>query len=214
MNNTINMLREDIEYIIHCDESGNIIGPLSKEHAHIKGPRQILTHYSTWAMVYYHASGTYGIQLKNIKLFDATSSNKWDLGIGGHNCYEKIKNKWVPMSYQQTLIKEADEEIGMQVEIFDSLDEFLKQSKKLKKPIAYFFDKFHHKTERNNEYIGFAFILTPNKNVEFKDNEVIDFKWLSPSELEEFIRKNPELICDALMYGFEKAEKFRTSYLN
>ncbi len=43
-----NILRDDIEYVIHSDSNGNIIGPISKVHDHIKGVREALTHYSTW----------------------------------------------------------------------------------------------------------------------------------------------------------------------
>lgn len=46
------LLRDDIEYLIHCDDHGDIIGPISKAHAHLPGVRETLTHYSTWGMVY------------------------------------------------------------------------------------------------------------------------------------------------------------------
>ncbi len=41
------ILRDDIEYIIHSDSQGNIIGPIPRDHAHAEGVRSILTHYST-----------------------------------------------------------------------------------------------------------------------------------------------------------------------
>ncbi len=207
-------LREEIEYIIHCDEKGEIIGPISKEHAHLKGARQVLTHHSTWCMVFHPPTGKYGIQLKDIRKHDSTSAGKWDTGVGGHNCYTKQKEKWVPMSFEETVVKEADEEIGLQVEVIDSLTEFVKQSKNLKRTIAFIFDKFHHATEKNNEFVGFAFILVPTIQVEFKDNEVIDFQWLLPLELKVFIEQNKDQICEALLCGFERAEKFRKKYLD
>src|SRR3989344_6072375 len=104
------LLRDDIEYVIHCDEKGKIIGPLSKLHAHLPGPRQVLTHYSTWAMVFHPKSGRYGIQLKNPKKHDPFGAGKWDMGIAGHNCYVKTRERenYRSMGFAETLTKEGD----------------------------------------------------------------------------------------------------------
>ena len=86
-----NILRDDIEYIIHSDSNGNIIGPISRNHAHTDRVRSALTHYSTWSMVYHLKSGKYGIQLKNPKKHDKYGAGKWDMGAAGHNFYLKKK---------------------------------------------------------------------------------------------------------------------------
>ena len=208
------ILRDDIEYIVHCDKEGKIIGPISKIHAHSPGIRQAQTHYSTWSMIFHAESGKYGIQLKNPKKLDEFGAGKWDMGAAGHNCYIKDKNGYRPMDFKETLIKEVDEEIGLDIDVIDSVNEFVKKSKtKIKKPIAIIFEKFHYKTERNNEFVGLAFILTPTIKVEFKDEEVIDFKWLTPEELTKHLKKENNY-CDPLPLVFEKAEKFRKKYLS
>ena len=207
------ILRDDEEYIIECDKDGNIIGPISKIHAHSPGVRQNQTHYSTWSMIFHAESGRYGIQLKNPKKLDEFGAGKWDIGAAGHNCYVKDKDGYRPMDFKETLIKEVDEEIGLDIDVIDSVDEFVKLSKtKIKKPIAIIFEKFHYKTERNNEFVGLGFILTPTKNTDFKDDEVIDFKWLTPEELTKHIKEENNY-CDPLPLVFEKAEKFRKKYL-
>jgi len=207
------ILRDDIEYVVHCDEKGKIIGPLSKAHAHLPGPRQILTHYSTWAMMFHPKSGKYGIQFKNPKKKDKLGAGRWDTSVGGHNCYIKDKDGYKLMNFEETLVKEADEEIGLQVQIIDSVQEFVKLSQQLfKNPLAFIFEQFHYKTEHNNEFIGLAFIITPTTTVEFKDGEVVEFKWLTPKELEKYL-KNEVNYCHPLLLAFEKAEKFRKKYL-
>ena len=117
------------------------------------------------------------------------------------------------MNFHETLIKEADEEIGIEVEVIDSLPEFLKASKNLTKPLAYFFDKFLFKTPKNNEFVGLAFILTPSTTLNFKDKEVVDFRWLAPKELKNYLKENNNY-CEPLPLVFEKAEKFRKKYIS
>src|SRR3989344_5187351 len=126
---TPSILRDDLEYAVHCDEKGMIIGPISKVHAHLPGPRQALTHYSTWGMVFHPKSGKYGIQFKNPKKHDSFGAGKWDTSVGGHNCYAKYNGVYRPMDFKETLIKEADEEIGLQIKVVDSLKEFVKYYK-------------------------------------------------------------------------------------
>ena len=161
---TPSILRDDLEYAVHCDEKGMIIGPISKVHAHLPGPRQALTHYR-------------------------------------------------PMDFKETLIKEADEEIGLQIKVVDSLKEFVKYYKSSSLgPIAFVFEKFHYKTEHNNEFVGLAFIITSTTTVEFKDDEVVEFKWLTPKELEKYLKAETNY-CHPLLVAFEKAERFRKKYL-
>lgn len=207
------ILRDDIEYIIHCDENGRIIGPISKVHAHLPGVRQALTHYAAWSMIFHPRSGKYGIQLKNPKKHDEFGAGKWDMGAAGHNCYIKDKNGYRPLDFKETLIKEIDEEIGLDINVTDSVEEFVKLSrKKLDQPIAIIFERFHYKTERNNEFVGLAFIVTPTTNLKFKDDEVVDFKWLTPQEIRKYLTEEKNY-CEPLPLVFEKAEKFRKRYL-
>jgi len=99
-----NILRDDIEYGIHSDSNGNIIGPISKTHAHQEGVRSVLTHYSTWSMIYHPTSGKYGIQLKNPKKHDKYGAGKWDRGVAGHNCYIKENRFFRPLDFDENLI--------------------------------------------------------------------------------------------------------------
>ncbi|HLD72873.1 MAG TPA: NUDIX domain-containing protein [Candidatus Nanoarchaeia archaeon] len=208
------ILGKDIEYIVHCDKSGNIIGPISKNQAHLPGIRPFLTHYSTWSMIFHAGSGKYGIQLKNPKKLDEFGAGKWDMGAAGHNCYIKDKNGYRPMDFKETLIKEVDEEIGLKIKVIDPINEFVKLSKtKIQRPIAIIIEKFHYKTERNNEFVGLGFILTPTTKVKFKDNEVVAFKWLTPKELTVHLKKENNY-CDPLPLVFKKAENFRKRYLS
>ena len=207
------ILRDDIEYVVHCDEKGKIIGPLSKFHAHLLGPRQALTHYSTWGMMFHPQSGKYGIQFKNPKKHDKYGAGKWDTSVGGHNCYAWYNGIYRPMNFKETLIKEADEEIGLEVRVIDSRHDFVKFSKQpLKNPLAFIFEKFHYKTEHNNEFVGVALIITPTTKVEFKDDEVVEFKWLSSVELDKYLKTETNY-CHPLLLAFEKVEKFRKKYL-
>lgn len=208
------ILHDGIEYIIHCDKDGKIIGPISKIHAHLPGARPTLTHYSTWSMIFHAESGKYGIQLKNPKKHDRFGAGKWDMGAAGHNCYVKDKKGYRPMGFKETLIKEVDEEIGLDIDVVDSVDTFVKKSKtRIKKPVAVIFEKFHYLTERNNEFVGLAFILTPTTKVHFQDDEVVDFKWLTPEEIKKYLKEEKDY-CDPLPLVFEKAEKFRKKHLS
>ena len=207
------ILRDDIEYAVQCDEHGTIIGPISKIHAHLPGARQVLTHYSTWSMIFHMPSGRYGIQQKSPKKHDNHSAGKWDMGIAGHNCYIRKQDGYRPMSFSETLIKEAHEEIGLTLVMMHSLNAFKQRAQTiLRKPIGYIFDQFHYITKVNNEFVGLGFILTPTTNVSFLDNEVIDFKWLTPVQLKKFLRTETNY-CDPLPLVFKKAETFRKRYL-
>ena len=198
--------------MIECDEYGKIIGPIEKEYAHSEGQRQQLTHYATWSMVFI-TSGKYGIQLKNKEKHDQQSAGKWDMGVAGHNCYIIKNGVLKALSFKETLIKEAEEEIGLSLTVVDSLGKFLQLARsELKNPIAFFFDTFHFKEGINNEFVSLAFILTPITKLQFKDKEVVDFQWLSPHQLSLFLRRNDNY-CSPLPMVFNKAEAFRKQYL-
>lgn len=207
------ILRNDIEYSVHCEENGVVIGPIAKTYAHLDGARSVLCHYSTWSMIYNPLIGKYGIQLKNPKKHDKYNAGKWDMGVAGHNPYVKYKNDYKYLDFEENLIKEAKEEIGIKLKITKNLKEFIKSVKKVDKVVlGYIFDRFHYKTKINNEYVGLGFILTTSEKVKFTDSEVIDFKWLTPNELRKFLKENKNY-CDPLPLVFNKAEKFRKKYL-
>ncbi len=183
-----NILRNDIEYIIHSDEKGNIIWPISKNHAHIKWVRENLTHYSTWSMIYNPKIWKYGIQLKNPKMHDKYTWWKWDMWVAWHNCYIKENWEFKPLNFEENLVKEAKEEIWINIEICKTKQEFLKFIKgKPEKTLWFIFEEFLFKTKRNNEWVGLAFVIVPDIKVKFEDGEVIDFKRLSPDKIESFI---------------------------
>ncbi|MCH7568218.1 MAG: NUDIX domain-containing protein [Nanoarchaeota archaeon] len=207
-----NELKDDVEYIIHCKSDGTIVAPIPKEYAHKEGVRPKLTHYSTWAMVYNPTLRKYGLQLKQPKKHDGAHSPKWDVGVAGHNCYEKKNGEYKPLSFEENLIKETDEEIGLDVKVFYSLNEFLEASKELNGTIGYICERFHYRTSINNEWVGFGLILTTKTDLEFKDKEVLKFRWLSPDELKKYLDEEDNYYS-ALPIIFEKAEKFRLKYL-
>ena len=203
------ILRKDIEYIIHCDKQGTIIGPISKVHAHLPGVRTTLTHYSTWSMIFNPKTGKYGIQFKNPRKQDRLTAGKWDMGVAGHNCYVKERNTFKALNFNENLIKEAKEEIGITIEMAATKAKFLSIIRtKPNQSVGYIFKKFHYQTTENNEWVGLGFIILPSEKVTFKDKEVTDFKWLLPSELKEFLEKNTNY-CSPLPLVFEKAEQFR-----
>ena len=134
------------------------------------------------------------------------------MGVAGHNAYVKDKNKWRPQLFDETLAREAYEEIGLPLKMYPTKDSFLKAAKNLKQDIGYIFDKFHYKTEANNEWVGLGFILVLTQDVKFKDKEVVQFRWLTPYELRQFLDNNTDY-CAPLSMVFKKAEKFRKKYL-
>ena len=208
-----NILRDDIEYIIHSDSEGRIIGPISKKYAHLDGVRTKLTHYSTWAMIYHLPSGKYGLQQKNPKKHDKYGAGKWDMGVAGHNCYHKKDGIFEPLSFNENLIKEAKEEIGINIEIPASKKEFFENVKsEFDQPQAFIFEEFHSMGITDNEWVGMGIIITNDLNVKFEDNEVIDFKWMLPEELEKFLTEEKNY-CFSLPFIFKKVEKFRKENL-
>lgn len=207
------ILRDDIEYAIHCDKTGKIIGPISKSHAHLEGVRKILTHYSTWSMVYNPITKKYGLQLKRPKKHDKFSQPKWDMGVAGHNCYVKENNIYKPLLFDENLVKEADEEIGINLKMYNNLNDFLEKAKNFNGSIGYIFEEFLFENERSSEWVGAGIILTTETKLEFKDNEVMKFKWVSLEELKEFLKDNTKYY-GALPIIFEKAEKFKLKYLD
>ncbi len=206
-------LKDDVEYIIHSDSKGNIIGPIPKNEAHSEGIRVNQTHYSTWSMIYNLSSGQYGIQLKNPNKHDKYGAGKWDMGVAGHNCYIKENDSYRPIGFDENLIKEAKEEIGIDLKMHNTREDFLNEIKNnIKQPLGFIFKKFHYLTDINNEWVGLGLIITSNNKVKFEDGEVIDFKWLSPNELKKYLEVNNNY-CAPLPLVFEKAEKFRKKYL-
>jgi len=204
-------LKDNVEYIIQCKPDGTIIGPIDKEYAHTREIRPKLTHYSTWAMIYNPVLKKYGLQLKKIKKHDNFKTPKWDMGVAGHNCYEKKKEKYEPLLFEENLVKETDEEIGLELKMFHSLNKFLEESKNLKNTIGYIFEKFHFTNSINSEWVGGGFILTTQTELKFKDKEVLEFRWMTPFELREYL-KNEDNYYSALPIIFEKAEKFRLKH--
>ena len=204
-------LRDDIEYSIHSDNKGNIIGPISKIHAHTEGVRANLTHYSTWSMIYHLPSGKYGIQLKSSANLDKLTAGKWDIGVAGHNIYQKQNDNYVPLDFSENLKKEAKEEIGINLKMFEDVSSFVESAKEAKEVVGFIFDKFHYKTEKDNEWVGLGFVAVPTQNVVFVDDEVADFKWLTPDELQNFIDTETNY-CSILPLVFKKAEKFISQF--
>ncbi len=202
------ILRDDIEYLIHSDDQGNIIGPISRNHAHMDGIRSTLTHHSTWSMVYHLESGRYGIQLKNPKKHDKYGAGKWDMGVAGHNHYFNDNGIFRPLGFDENLIIEAKGEIGIDVKMFKSKDEFFRNIDNISYSRGFIFEEFLYKNEVDNEWVGLGFIIVPNMNVKFEDDEVLDFKWLLPKELENYLETNDDY-CSPLPLAFKKAEKFR-----
>lgn len=208
------ILRNDIEYVVHCESDGAVIGPLSIMHAHLKGPRSVLTHYSTWSMIYHPFTGTYGIQQKSPKIRDKLTQGKWDMGVAGHNCYVRRGNTFDFLDFEDNLAKESEEEIGIKIKMFESLGEFKIAARNLgDQSIAHIFETFHYQTSHDNEWVGLGFIITPSTEVYFKDGEVTDFRWLTPTDLGEFLKNNNNY-CDPLPMVFEKAENFRKEHLS
>jgi len=104
-------MKDNIEYIVKCDSEGNVLGPLPKIEAHEDENRANITHFSTWSMVFNPKIGKYLLQRKNPKKLDKRSAGKWDMGVAGHNNFIKTSVGEKPMSFNETLPKEADEEI-------------------------------------------------------------------------------------------------------
>lgn len=204
------LLRDDIEYAVHCEDDGTVIGPFSKTHAHLDGVRPVIKHYSTWSMVYNPKTRKYGIQLKNPLKHDTLNAGRWDMGVAGHNCYVQEKSgEYRYLNFLENLAKEAEEEIGLKLELHDNFNSFIAAIQNLsQKALGYIFDEFAYETDKNNEWVGLGLIITDNESLEFIDGEVIDFKWLSPDELKTFCATETNY-CAPLPMVVEKAEAFR-----
>lgn len=206
------ILRDDIEYIIHAEPDGTIIGPISKTHAHMDGARSVLTHHSTWSMVYHRASGRYGLQLKNPAKHDKHGAGKWDMGVAGHNCYVKENGMYRPLGFDETLVKEAGEEIGIRIAMSHTLEDFMRHIRNAPDNArGFIFERFHYRTETDNEWVGLGFIVVPDTDVRFRDQEVLEFRWLSPDELKTYLKTHDDY-CAPLPLVFEKAEAFRKEH--
>ena len=134
------------------------------------------------------------------------------MGVAGHNCYEKKNGQYEPLLFEENLVKETDEEIGLKLQMFYSLNAFLKASKELKGTMGYIFEKFHYINSINNEWVGGGFILTTQTDLEFKDKEVLEFRWMAPLQLKKYLKEEKNY-CSALPVIFKKAEKFRLKYI-
>lgn len=208
------LLQEDIEYIVHCDEKGWVIWPISKVHAHLPWVKETLCHYVTRSMVYNPILQQYWIQLKNPKKND--SSQWWirDMGVAWHNCYIRENNQYKYLTFDENLQKEAEEEIWIQVTmekettIFKNKYNSLSLSLKLWS-IWHIFEIFLYDTAHTKEWVWLWFIATSETELQFNDGEVIDFKWYSPKELEIFIKNHPDQYSPALKIAYEKSEIFR-----
>jgi len=175
----------------------------------LPGVRETLTHFSTWSMIFNPTLGKYGIQLKNPKKDDKISAGKWDMGVAGHNCYVAKNRSYTYLDFDENLVKEAAEEIGIRLTMCDSQKDFVRKVKNnSKEALGFIFEKFHYKTPTDNEWVGIGFVILSSKNVSFTDDEVVDFQWLTPDELRTFLTKNSNY-CSPLPLVFEKAEKFR-----
>ena len=74
--------------------------------------------------------------------------------MAGHNCYTRTEDGYHPLNFNETLIKETDEEIGLGLRMFDTLDEFINASYSLDGTIGFIFEQFHSIDELNNEWVG------------------------------------------------------------
>lgn len=117
------------------------------------------------------------------------------------------------MLFEETLKKETNEEIGLTLTVYTSLKEFLTAAKQLTSPIGYIFETFLFKNSIDNEWVGAGIILTTDTLVEFKDKEVLDFRWLTPSEFKTYLATEDTYYA-ALPLMFEKAETFRKRYFS
>lgn len=127
-------------------------------------------------------------------------------GCRGHNCYVRDNGEWRYLGFEENLIKETKEEIGLDIEMTRDLDEFIRRSRNLADhSIGIIIETFLCEGKHDSEYVGLGLILTTQTRLEFTDHEVIDFKWLSENELIELIKINDH---PPLEIAFEKARKF------
>jgi len=181
------LLKDDIEYLIHCDEKGNTISPISRKHAHLPEIRKKLCHKAIVVMVYCKQTNKWCIQKKFSK---AINKSIWDPSVGGHCTYEKKNNSYEELSYEKTLLKEAYEELGLKISINESLES----------NTGFIIKTHHYKNSYNNEFLGLGIIVTGDEEITPIDSEVLNFKWLTTKELENFIRT--ENISDTLKTFF------------
>lgn len=205
-----NILRKDIEYIVHSDERGNVIGPISKTHAHLPKIRPVLCHWATWVMIYHVNLEKWGVSLNKPKPKKQRFTKFWNLSVGGHNSYVHNNNEWKYLNFKETMIKEAKEEVGLDIVSCNDKNEFINKTLNINNSsIGFVFAKEHYKTKHNNEIVGFGIILTDINKLQFNDGEVLDFKWLASEEMKIFF-KSDEDYSAALPIAFEKCNHYLT----
>lgn len=202
------ILRDDIEYIIHCEQDWTIIWPISKLHAHLPWVREILTHRCTRSMVYNYKLQKYWLQYKKAKVYDEAQRDMW---VAWHNCYIRENNTRRMTDFPETLQKEAKEEVGLDLNLCYDLESFLSIAKTIQiGSVWYVFEQVLIKNQKNSERIGMSLIVTDEENLHFLDWEVIWFEWYT---IEELHAKMPTLQKSlSLEYAFDHVEKFRKEY--
>jgi len=193
------LLNENIEYLIHCDEEGNNIGPISREHAHIPTVRKELCHKVVSAMVYCKNTNKWCIQQKFSK---AIKKKIWDISVGGHCTYEKKGNDYEALDFNETLIKESYEELGLSITINKNLEN--------NSNTGHIFRTCLYKNSYNNEFLGLGLIITGDEKITPIDGEVLSFKWLTLDELKKFM--DEEFCSDSLKTFFPLFEKLLNSF--
>lgn len=132
----------------------------------------------------------------------------WDMWVAGHNCYIREWSDRRYTTFSENLAKEALEEVWLEVIMYDDIEKFIHTSQAEYLSIWYIFEEFHYQTDSNNERVWLWLIVTTIEDMEYVDDEVIDFKRLTEKELEEFLSTNQWKYCSPLPVVFEKAKTF------
>ncbi|MFP4402196.1 MAG: NUDIX domain-containing protein [Candidatus Nanoarchaeia archaeon] len=151
-------------------------------------------------MLYCKKTHKWGVQKK----FSKTINKEiWDCSIGGHCVYTKQVDSKYNSEFEETLVKESYEELGLDIKI----------SKNFENKTGYIFKNYLYKNHFNNEYLGIGIIFTNSETISPIDGEVVDFKWLSLNELESLLKDRN--VSDTLKTIFPFIEEeFETSIQN
>ena len=178
-------MTKELEFIIQCDELGNTIGPIERKTAHLPGVREVVCHKVVWAMVYCEPTKRWCIQQKISKTL---LRKVWDTSVGGHCAYEIKGDRFIETSFLENLKKEAKEELGITKGNFKIISEE------------------HMKFNQLNEFVGFGLIIVQDEKVIPEDGEVIDYKWLTTKELDEFLNNGSKEFVKVLEITYNKCK--------
>lgn len=160
----------------HVDDKDEVIGIVSNEEAN----QRKLIHRITRIFLFDDAGRLY-LQRRSLNM--NSSPGLWDKSAAGHVD--------IGESYEQAAARELEEELGVKNLI---LNQIVKYYEEEPHPVYDHLKRFN--VMFTAQYDGQEIVLDPN--------EVMGGKWIAITDLEDWIRRNPEEFSDGFMNAYKK----------